>query len=235
MRYLAPEDIHEISVPILIGAEYALPIAEGKLALKIDGTITRSTIPLVEATDVTFNITTPAVAAGQVKIVNVDLSISTNLGLFTHREVVGVVDTLDIPTDHNKVRELLGLTADELDNSEIDLEGSYLELYRKMINDFHTVRQTDAYLTKRFGDLIAIFAAIKSAPQLFIRLDKSRKTENGQFQRFADPKYFQNFLTDLDAKMSEVTNDLSDYMTKADKTLISVFNFVDATRWSVNQ
>lgn len=234
MKYLAPNDQHQVTVPVIVGAEYAIPTSDAKLAVRLDGVTTRSTIEQLESTDLTFQIDTPDVAAGQLKIINVEINVPTQVGNFNYREVFGVVDTLDIPTDCDSVRALLGVTYDELSDQDINLEGQYVEVYKWMINNFHTLRQSDAYFTKKFGDLIAIVSAIYTAPTLFIRLDKSRKTENGQFQRLTDPKYFQNFLDSLDDNLAKLKDDLEDYLEVPEAFTIAALEFVNVRQWSIN-
>lgn len=234
MKYLAPNDQHQITVPVIVGAEYAIPNDEAKLAIRIGGITNRSMISALNSTDISFQITTPDVLAGDLKIINVEISAPTDIGTFKYREVFGVVDTLDIPTDCEYVRSLLGVSFEDLSDSDIDLEGKYVEVYKWMLNNFHTLRQDDAYLTKKFGELIALVAAIYAAPTLLIRLDKSRKTENGQFQRVFDPKYFQNFLDTLDDNLAALKDDLSDYLDLSNITATALFEFVSVKQWSIN-
>lgn len=234
MKYLAPNDQHQITVPVIVGAEYALPIDEAKLAIRTGGVTTRSAIAVLDSTDITFDITTPDTQAGELKIITVDLTAPTNIGTFKYREVFGVVDTLDIPTDCEVVRSLLGVSIEELPDQDIDLEGKYVEVYKWMVNDFHTLRQNDAYLSKKFGELIALISAIYAAPTLLIRLDKSRKTENGQFQRVFDPKYFQNFLETLEDNLAQLKEDLADYLELPSSVGTSLFEFVSVKQWSIN-
>ncbi|URG13852.1 hypothetical protein [Acinetobacter phage vB_AbaS_TCUP2199] len=234
MKFLAPNDQHPITVPVIVGAEYTLPTGDAKLVVRQSGTTVTSTIEVAEATDITFDILTPNVAAGQLHLIGVMLSAPTALGMFVHREMFGVVDSLDIPTDAEAVRTLLGVTPDELSDETIGIESHYVEVYRWMINDFHAVRQNDPYLTKRFGDLIAIIAAISLGPSMLIRLDKSRKTENGQVQRLMDPKYFQDFLDNLQDTLAKLQDDLADFLVIPEAVSVSIFEFVNAKQWSIN-
>lgn len=234
MKYLAPNEQHQITVPVIVGAEYAIPIGDAKLATRLDGVTTRTTLIVEDATDITFTLDTPDVASGDLKLISVELTAPTEIGSFRYREIYGVVDTLDIPIDCDSVRALLGVTPDELNDSDINLEGKYVEVYKWLINNFHTLRQSDAYLTKKFGDLVAIIAAISAAPTLIIRLDKSRKTENGQFQRLTEHKYFQEFLNTLDDTLAGLKDDLEDFLETPEVITVSRLNFVTATQWSIN-
>ena len=36
-KYLAPNDTHKITIPLVVGAEYAVPTGEGKLTTRISG------------------------------------------------------------------------------------------------------------------------------------------------------------------------------------------------------
>lgn len=234
MRYLAPNDQHQITVPVIVGAEYTVLIDDAKLAVRLDGVTTRTTITPLESTDLTFELETPNVLAGGLKLINIDISAPTEIGTFKYREVIGVVDTLDIPTDCNMVRSLLGVSEEELSDIDINIEGNYVEIYKWMINNFHTLRQNDAYLTKKFGDLIALISAVYAAPTLFIRLDKSRKTENGQFQRVFDAKYFQDFLDTLDGNLAKLKEDLADFLVLPESVGTAIFQFIDVKQWSIN-
>ncbi len=234
MKYLAPNDQHQITVPVIVGAEYTIPIAEPKLAIRQGGITTRSLLPLLDATDLSFEVGTPNVIAGELQIINVEVIAQTQVGTFNYREIFGVVDTLDIPTSCDAVRALLGVTFDELTDQDINLEGQYIEVYKWLINNFHNLRQTDAYLTKKFGDLVALIAAIYAAPTLIIRLDKSRRTENGEFQRLVDAKHFQNFLDTLQGNLSKLKEDLADFLEIPEAIALSVFEFIEVKQWSIN-
>ena len=234
MKYLAPNDEHQVTVPVIVGAEYAIPTGDAKLAVRLNGSTDRSTVQVQDSTDITFNLTTPDVPAGEVRYLNVEVSAPTNIGSFYQRMVFGVVDTLDIPTDGDAVRSLLGVTFEELPNENIDLEGRYVEVYKWLINDFHTLRQNDPYLTKKFGDLIALISAIYVAPTLIISLDKSRKTENGQVQRIIENKYFQDFLDKLDDNLASLKEDLADFLEVPEAVSVAVLEFAQARQWSIN-
>lgn len=234
MRYLAPNDTHQITVPVIVGAEYTFPTGDAQLSVRESGVTQNSTIPLVEATEIVFDLMTPNALAGELKIINVSLRAPTQVGALNYREVFGVVDVLDIPTDCNQVRTLLGVTSDELPDDSINLESQYVEVYKWLINDFHILRQNDAYLTKKFADIVAVIAAIVAAPTLIIRLDKSRKTENGQFQRLIDPKYFQDFLLNLDKKLADLKSDLEDFLEIPAEATYATLEFVNVKQWSIN-
>lgn len=234
MKFLAPNEQHPITVPVIVGAEYTLPTGDAKLSVRQSGVTVNSEVQISESTDITFDILTPNVAAGELHLIGVQLSAPTELGMFTYREMFGVVDSLDIPTDAEAVRTLLGVTPDELSDETINIESHYVEVYRWMINNFHTLRQNDPFLTKRFGDLIAIIAAISLGPSMLIRLDKSRKTENGQVQRLMDPKYFQNFLDNLQDTLARLKDDLADFLVIPDAVTVSIFEFVNVRQWSIN-
>lgn len=234
MKYLAPNDEHQVTVPVIVGAEYAVPTGDAKLAVRQNGSTDRSTFSVQDSTDLTFTLTTPDVPAGEVQFLNVEVTAPTGIGTFYQRMIFGVVDTLDIPTDCDAVRKLLGVNIDELPNESIDLEGRYIEVYKWMINDFHTVRQNDSYLTKKFGDLIALIAAINVAPTLIISLDKSRKTENGQVQRIIENKYFKDFLDGLEDNLADLKNDLADFLEVPAAISVSVLEFAQARQWSTN-
>ena len=81
-KYLAPNDTHQITVPIIVGAEYAVPTGDGKLTVRTSGVDSDSIVPQQDATEVTIEVITPSVAAGQLKIVNYLLSIPTAIGRF---------------------------------------------------------------------------------------------------------------------------------------------------------
>lgn len=235
MRYLSPNSLHSIDIPVIVGSEYAVPTTDGKFTYRVGGVTSEIIVPKVDATEVSVEITTPPVASGELKIINSELTISTNIGMFRTRQMFGVVDLLDIPVQAEDVREILGVTAAELGDEEMSLEGVYLDLHKLLINNFHTLRQTDDYLNKKFGDFIAIVTALKAAPQLFIKLDKKRTTENGDFQRLADAKHFESYLSNLSGKLYAVKDELKDYLEPTSTVLISVLEIGIGTQWSVNK
>lgn len=236
MEYLTPGTLHQIDFPVMVGSEYAVPVAAGKFTYRIAGVTTSVPIFKVEASEVTVELNTPNVAPGEFINITTEIYIPTNIGICRARKNFGVVDSLDIPAQASDVREVLGLTYDELPDHETQIESTYLDVYKLLINNFHTLRQTDDYLNKKFGELITIVAALRIAPQLLIRLDKKRSTENGEVQRLMDPKYFENYLENLRAKYYElIQSDLVLYLEPALAYTVTTLEFGNATQWSINR
>ena len=232
MRYLAPNETHNIDVPIIVGAEYTVPTSEGKLSIRTDGVTTNSQIPQADSSSVVLPIQTPDVVSGQLKVVSVLFTIPTEIGQMTYRENFGVVDILDIPATGDDVRSFLGLDHSELTDQEMDLEGKYLNLYNIFINDFHTKRQTNQYLTKLFGDLISIIEAIDLAPSLIIRIDKKRTTENGDVTRFGDANNLEDFLDFLNGKKAALLDELEEFLEPEILTSVATLQFVPMYNWA---
>ena len=226
MRYLASNDTHTLSIPVIVGAEYTLPTGQGKLTTKIGSDTVHSVIPLEETSTLEVPVTVPLVNAGELKIMGLMLVMPTAIGQFTYREFFGVLDLMDIPATGDSVRNLLGLTNYELADSDMDLEGKYLALYNLFINDFHNKRQVNQYLTKLFGDLISIFEAIALAPTLIIRIDKKRKTENGDFSRFGDAGDLGILLDDLNNKKGAILDELADFLEPQVSVNINHLQFI---------
>lgn len=234
MEYLNPNTTHTIDIPVIVGSEYAVPTSEGKFLYRINGVTQEKPIPVVDASEISVEIDTPPVGPGEFKLINSEISIPTNIGMFRTRKTFGVVDRLDIPTQADDVRDILGVTIDELSDIDLAIESVYLDTYKLLINDFHTLRQTDDYLNKKFGDFIAILCALKAAPQLIIKLDKKRSTENGEFQRLADAKYFEEYLANLNKKFYQLKADLAEYLPAPETINLTLLEFGVATQWSIN-
>ena len=234
-KYLAPNDTHQITVPIIVGAEYAVPTGDGKLTVRTSGVDSNSIVPQQDATEVTIEVITPSVAAGQLKMVNYLLSIPTAIGRFQKRESLGVVDLLDIPATADDVRNELGLTAEELEDEHIDYIDYYLKYYSALKPEFHAARQSNEYLTKKFGDLIAISAAIELVPTLITRIDKKRATENGDVTRFGTASDLQKLLDSLNDKLAAILDDLEEFLDQEVVSLTPVFQLVGMYQHSIGQ
>lgn len=234
-KYLAPNDTHQITVPIIVGAEYAVPTGDGKLTVRTSGVDSNSIVPQQDATEVTIELITPSVAAGQLKMVNYLLSIPTAIGRFQKRESLGVVDLLDIPATADDVRNELGLTAEELEDEHIDYIDYYLKYYSALKPEFHADRQSNEYLTKKFGDLIAISAAIELVPTLITRIDKKRATENGDVTRFGTASDLQKLLDSLNDKLAAILDDLEEFLDQEVVSLTPVFQLVGMYQHSIGQ
>ena len=233
MEYLNSNQKHTLNFPVIVGEEYAIPSSDGLFSYRVDGQTLTQTIAQVDATEVSVEITAPEVQAGALKLITAMMEIKTEIGMCRKKMTFGVVDLLDIPTQADQVREILGVTEEELSDSEIELESAYLSTYKLMINNFHGLRETDDYLNLKFGQFIAIIAALKSAPQLFIRLDKKRTTENGDFQRFGEAKYFEDYLANIQAKLSEIEDELEEYLEPDNIPSITFFVAAEGTQWSI--
>lgn len=233
--YLAPDDVHQYTVPIVVGSEYSVPLDDAKLVIRTDGVDTKSTIPKEDSTDLVFDVATPIVAAGEIKLVSVMATVKTPNGLFRFRDTAGVVDLLDIPTNTDDVRKELGVTAADVPDENIDYVQSYLKYYKALKPEFHVKRQTDQYLTKRFGDLIAITAALDLAPSLIILIDKKRATENGDVTRFGDAGDLQDLIDSLRNKLADLLDELAEFVDQVQIALTPVFQFVPLYQHSIGQ
>lgn len=233
--YLAPNDVHEYTVPLVVGGEYANAAEDGKLIVRADGIDTVSVVPMVDGSDISFEVPTPAVVSGEIKLISIMFTIKTNNGLFRFRDIAGVVDLMDIPSTADDVRVELGLTAADIDDEYIDYVQSYLKYYRVLKPEFHVQRQTNQYLTKRFGDLIAITAALDVAPTLITLIDKKRATENGDVSRFGDAGDLQALIDALQAKLAELLDELADFIDQEVIALTPIFQFVSIYQHSIGQ
>ena len=226
MQYLAPNDTHILNIPVIVGAEYTVPTADGKLMTRLGATTNTTVIPQVDSSTLDVPITTPNVLPGKLEILSVMLTMPTAIGVLKYRENFGVIDLMDIPATGDTVRNFLGVTHYEIEDKDMDLEGKYLALYNVLINDFHTVRQTNPYLTKLFGDLIAISEALALAPTLIIRIDKKRATENGDVTRFGEAKDLETLLNSLKGKRDDILGDLEDYIEQEILNSVAILQFV---------
>ena len=77
MQYLAPNDVHILNVPVVVGAEYTVPTADGKLTTRIGLTTETTIIPKVESSTLDVPLNTPNVLPGQLQILSVMLTIPT--------------------------------------------------------------------------------------------------------------------------------------------------------------
>lgn len=232
-KYLAPNDTHKITIPLVVGAEYAIPTGDGKLTLRVSGVDTTSIVPATETSEVEVDIQTPNASAGQVKIINCLFTMPTNIGRLQWRENFGVVDLLDVPATPSDVRNLLGLTEEELEDDSIDYIEHYLKYYSTLKPDFHTQRVDNEYLTKRFGDLISISTSLDILPTLITRLDKKRVTENGEITRLGTAQDLLDLKESLEGQLAEILDDLADYLDQVALSLTPAFQFVSMYQHSI--
>ena len=232
-KYLAPNDTHKITIPLVVGAEYAVPTGDGKLTTRISGVDTITIVPATETSEVEVDVITPGVAAGQVKMINCLFTMPTTIGRMQWRENFGVVDLLDVPTTPSDVRNLLGLTLDELEDESIDYIEHYLKYYSTLKPEFHLQRTNNEYLTKRFGDLIAINTALDLLPTLITRLDKKRATENGEITRLGTAQDLLDLKESLEDQLAEILDDLIDYLDQEVLALTPAFQFVPLYQHSI--
>lgn len=232
-KYLAPNDTHMLTIPLVVGAEYATPTGDGKLTVRASGVDTTTNVPATETSEVEVEITTPSVTAGQLKMINCLFSMPTNIGRLHWRENLGVVDLLDIPATPSDVRSLLGLTEDELEDDNIDYVEHYLKYYSTLKPDFHLQRANNEYLTKRFGDLIAVSTALDVLPTLITRLDKKRATENGEITRLGTAQDLLDLKEALEDQATEILDDLVDYLDQEVLALTPAFQFVSTYQHSI--
>lgn len=232
-KYLAPNDTHKITIPLVVGAEYAVPAGDGKLTLRVSGVDTTTIVPATETSEVEVEIETPNVAAGQLRMINCLFTMPTNIGRLQWRENFGVVDLLDVPATSSDVRNLLGLTDDELEDENIDYVEHYLKYYSTLKPDFHLQRADNEYLTKRFGDLIAISTALDILPTLITRLDKKRATENGEITRLGTAQDLLDLKGSLEDQLAEILDDLVDYLDQEVLALTPAFQFVSMYQHSI--
>lgn len=226
MQYLAPNDIHILNVPVVVGAEYTVPTADGKLTTRIGLTTETTIIPKVESSTLDVPLNTPNVLPGQLQILSVMLTIPTAAGILRYRENFGVIDLMDIPATGETVRNFLGLTHYEVEDKDMDLEGKYLALYGVFINNFHDARQSNPYLTKLFGDLIAVTEALALAPTLIIRIDKKRATENGEVTRFGDAGDLESLIDSLKGKRDDILAELGEFIEEETLNTVAILQFV---------
>lgn len=231
--YFAPNDSFEITIPLIVGVEYATPTADGKVTLRIDGVDQTKPIIKQEATEVSFNIETPSVAAGTLKNIPFIVQIPTTLGSFSKRGVISVVDLLDIPATVDDILNLIGLHLFEINENNIDLVGAYLKYFKLLKPEFHSLRISDDTLNKQFGDLIALTSALDLIPSLAVRLDKKRSTENGDVTRLATSEDLANLKKDLEDRLSSLMSDLSDYIDSSELAINPVFQFVPIYQHSI--
>lgn len=232
-KYLAPNDTHKITIPLVVGAEYAVPTGEGKLTIRTSGVDTTVVVPATETSEVEVEIITPSVPFGQVKLINCLFTMPTTIGRLQWRENFGVVDLLDVPTTPADIRNLLGLTEDELEDESIDYIEHYLKYYSVLKPEFHLQRVDNEYLTKRFGDLIALNSALDILPTLITRLDKKRATENGEVTRLGSADDLLELKESLEDQLAKLLDDLVDYLDQEVLELTPAFQFVSLYQHSI--
>lgn len=231
--YLPPNEVIKITHPLVVGVEYAVPTEDGKVIIRNSGVDTTMVIAKEESSEVSFDLQTPSVPAGELKIINYLISIKTNAGLFTKRESVGVVDLLDVPTSVDDILSLLGLKFFELNESQLDIVGSYLKYFKLLKPNFHVARQTNDHLNKAFGDLIALSCSLEIVPTLAISLDKKRSTENGDVTRMATADDLLRLKEDLEDRLANLMADLSEYIEIEELTNYTLFQFVPLFQHSI--
>ena len=234
-KYLASNDTHQITIPLIVGAEYTVSTSNGRLTVRSNNIDTISEVTTDGGSEVTIELNTPVVPVGSFSLINYLIRVPTAVGVFQKRETLGVVDLLDIPATPDDVRNELGLDPEELSDEAIDYVEPYLKYYANLDPQFHTDRQTNEYLTKKFGDLIAVRAALDVAPTLINRLDKKRGTENGEVTRLGSAADLVKLIESLQDKLRDILEDLSEYVTVETETMVPVFQFVSMYQHSTGQ
>ena len=99
--------------------------------------------------------------------------------------------------------------------------------------EFHVQRESNEYLSKRFGDLIALSAALDILPTLVTRLDKKRATENGEITRLGTAQDLFDLKGSLEDQLTEILDDLADYLDQEVLALTPAFQFVSMYQHSI--
>lgn len=212
MKYLPSGSHIKLPVDIKISGEFTTPNSPVRVSYQVLGVDYSAEIHPGETSQIEVDLVIPELQIGELNYLNLTVSCSTPIGYFRFQKVYPIFNYADLYTDAEAVRNFLGLREFEYLDSEFDLEGAYFKIITLFKASFHPARALNPYLSKKLGDLIALSEAIRVAPTMLIRLSDKEETENGKYQRWGDPKYFDKLLGSVQDQYFDLLADLDEYL-----------------------
>jgi hypothetical protein len=227
MSYITSGLAHTEYFETLIGSEYVTPLTDLKVLLSVDGTVSQDTIPLANSNGFKYQFPVLTVPNGQSKNVQFYVEADTVAGLFRVRRSLNVINVMDIPTDASSVRDLLGVTVDELPDDALHLESNYIKTYKSFTQAFHEDRLSDSRVTYLYAQYLRFYTALKVIPSLYLRLSKKDKTENGEFTRLADADNLSSLSNAIESDLQETIDQLDGYVLDSEVLIPTTVTFID--------
>jgi len=127
---------------------------------------------------------------------------------YESRMTVGITPFISIDADAEAVRAVLGVSAEELPDFEVDTISAYYDLKQRYKTPFvNKVKDGITSIRRGANQLVAIWAALQVIPSLQLRTFQTRQDENAMFTRFRGIDW-DRLVADLQARMGEILVDI---------------------------
>ncbi|WKV22014.1 hypothetical protein Phage2-1_00013 [Achromobacter phage 2-1] len=128
--------------------------------------------------------------------------------VYERRITVGVTPFISIEADADMVRSVLGVSAEELPDTDVDTISAYYDLKSRYKTPFVSkVKDGITSIRRGANQLVAITAALEVIPSLQLRTYQTRQDENAMFTRFRGIDW-DRLIGDLQARMGEILVDI---------------------------
>jgi hypothetical protein len=128
---------------------------------------------------------------------------------------------LPIEASEDTVRGLLGVSADELPDDDIELVPAYYDLLADNGDAFSNAFTTTGQRRQQANRALALRAALDALPSLQLRVFQARQYENATFSRFATVNFAQ-LRDDLTAQMKTALNGVNSTTSITYPTLLVI-------------
>lgn len=213
MKFLSAEMENQLVFDVEVRGEITLPTGNIKGRVILDGAnLLDVDIPVEESTSYTLNLPPIQVLEGEVKNIRVQLQSPTQIGMFKLNKTYHIINDNNLDIDHDSVRLKLGVTEQEVFDSELNLEVVYLNSFRVFKEKFFEDLQTKSRLRFVYGQYLTLVTAIGTIPKLVIRLAKKDATENGDFTRLANASDLDKLKDALGDELQNLLDELQEYL-----------------------
>ena len=227
MKFLSAGIENGLILEVKVKGEIIQPLSNIKGRLILDGTLLANVdLPVDTRTTYLLPVAPIAVSLGDVKNLRVQIQAPTAIGVYSLNSVYHIIDYSDIPIDYDSIRSKLGVLEDEVFDSELNMETTYLNSFKVFNEQLFLDRVTSSNINYLYSQYLILAAAISTVPTLLLRLAKKDATENGEFTRLANAGDLQDLLEALNGELQGIL-DLLDEYTADNLTSTAIFQFIN--------
>lgn len=226
MKFLSSGIENQIILEIKVKGEIIPPSSNIKGRLILDGVLLQDIeIDFTDSTTYFLPIPILDVEKGKIKSLRVQAFCNTPIGIYNFNSIYHIINYFDIPVDYDSIRSKLGVTEEEVNDYELNLENTYLNSFNIFLPALFIDRETDFNVSYLYSRYLIVASAISTLPALMIRLAKKDATENGDFTRLANASDLKDLLDNLKNELADILGLLDDYI-EDELAFTPIFQFV---------
>ena len=161
MKFLSAGIENGLILEVKVKGEIIQPLSNIKGRLILDGALLANVdLPVDTRTTYLLPVDPIAVNLGEVKNLRVQVQAPTAIGVYSLNSVYHIIDYSDIPIDYDSIRSKLGVLEDEVFDSELNMETTYLNSFKVFNEQLFLDRVTSSNINYLYSQYLILAAAI---------------------------------------------------------------------------